>query len=82
MGFIIRCLNNQDKARYCNQLRNKGLIQMPTPFRTKGCSMNTICIFKDHFYTAHYEDIDGIMEGESMIEGTMSQYMEFLLNEE
>ncbi|MGN0929320.1 MAG: hypothetical protein ACI4N3_01630 [Alphaproteobacteria bacterium] len=82
MGFIIRCHSNQDKAQYCNQLRKKGLTQMPTPFRTKGCPMNTICIFKDHFYTAHYEDIDGIMEGESMIEGTISQYMKFSLNEE
>lgn len=78
MGYIIRCKGNQDKAQYCSLLRKKGLSQMSTPFRTKGQSMNTICIFKDHFYTAHYEDIDGVMEGESMIEATMSQYMSLL----
>lgn len=79
MGYIIRCKSNQDKAQYCSILRRKGLSQIPTPFRTKGQSMNTICIFNDHFYTAHYEDAEGVMEGESMIQMTMSQYMNFII---
>lgn len=74
MGYIIRCKGAQDKAQYCEKLRKKGLSHIPTPFRTKGQSMNTICIFGNHFYTAHYEDIEGVMEGESMTELIMGQY--------
>lgn len=74
MGYIIRCKGTQDKSQYCEKLRKKGLSQIPTPFRTKGQSMNTICIFNDYFYMAHYEDVEGVMEGESMKQLTMGQY--------
>lgn len=68
MGYIISCKNRQDKERITSKLRKQGLSHWMTPFHTRGESMNTICIFKDHFYSAHWQDIDSLMEGEAMIE--------------
>lgn len=71
MGYVVRVKSVAEKASLCDYLRKKGLSQRPTPFRTRGETMLSICVFKDHFYSAHFEDVDFITEGESMIECTV-----------
>ena len=74
MGYLIRVKSNAEKSQICDMLRKKGLSQMVTPFRTKGESMNTVCIFADHFYCAHWEQVDAFMEGEEMLQITIKEY--------
>lgn len=74
MGYLVRVKSNAEKSQVCDMLRKKGLSQMVTPFRTKGESMNTVCIFADHFYSAHWEQVDAFMEGEEMIQISFKDY--------
>lgn len=74
MGYLIRVKSNAEKSLVCAHLRKKGLSQMVTPFRTRGESMNTVCIFAGHFYCAHWDQVDAFMEGEEMLQITIKQY--------
>lgn len=68
MGFLIRTKSNQEKSQVCEYLRTKGLSQRISPFRSRGSSFNTQCVFVDHFYGCHWEDTEAFMEGEEMLE--------------
>lgn len=74
MGYLIRTKSNAEKSGICEYLRRMGLSQRPTPFRTKGEAMNTVCVFADHFYSAHWEDADAFMEGEEMVQILFRDY--------
>ena len=58
MGYVVRVKSVAEKAALCDYLRKKGLSQRPTPYRTKGETMLSICVFKDHFHSVHFEDVD------------------------
>ena len=68
MGYIVYVKDAGEKSKVFNLLHRWGLNSKPSPFPSHAEICRYVVIFRDHFYTAHGQDLNAIMDGEEMFE--------------